>query len=105
MEAISGMTDIPLVLHGVSVFIGSYQKTITLGHAKICMVAWTDETCRMFQENSDLYEPCGAYDIRHWSRGRDQKPPGWRFLCSVLRPYARNDYDDGSSVTNGSGSV
>ncbi len=26
-------------------------------------------------------------------------------FCAVLRPYARNDYDDGSSVRNGSGSV
>ncbi|XRJ10122.1 6-phospho-5-dehydro-2-deoxy-D-gluconate aldolase [Bacillus subtilis] len=65
MEAISRMTDIPLVLHGASgIPQDQIKKAITLGHAKIninteCMVAWTDETRRMFQENSDLYEPRG----------------------------------------------
>lgn len=63
MEEISRMTDIPLVLHGASgIPQDQIQKAITLGHAKIninteCMVAWTDETRRMFQEQSDLYEP------------------------------------------------
>ena len=63
MEAISRMTDIPLVLHGAS---GIPQDQIKShhAHAKIninteCMVAWTDETRRMFQENGDLYEPRG----------------------------------------------
>ncbi|MFT3655261.1 6-phospho-5-dehydro-2-deoxy-D-gluconate aldolase [Bacillus sp. B01(2024)] len=65
MEAISRMTDIPLVLHGASgIPQDQIQKAITLGHAKIninteCMVAWTDETRRMFQKTSDLYEPRG----------------------------------------------
>ncbi|MFF3471996.1 class II fructose-1,6-bisphosphate aldolase, partial [Bacillus velezensis] len=65
MEAISRMTDIPLVLHGASgIPQDQVKKAITLGHAKIninteCMVAWTDETRRMFQENGDLYEPRG----------------------------------------------
>lgn len=64
MEAISRMTDIPSFFTGHPGFRRIRSKAITLGHAKIninteCMVAWADETRRMFQENSDLYEPRG----------------------------------------------
>ncbi|MEC1751879.1 class II fructose-1,6-bisphosphate aldolase [Bacillus mojavensis] len=63
MEEISKTTNIPLVLHGASgIPADQIARTIQLGHAKIninteCMMAWTEETRVMFQENQDLYEP------------------------------------------------
>ncbi|MGX4768030.1 class II fructose-1,6-bisphosphate aldolase [Bacillus mojavensis] len=63
MKEISKTTNIPLVLHGASgIPADQIARTIQLGHAKIninteCMMAWTEETRVMFQENQDLYEP------------------------------------------------
>ncbi|MEC1290335.1 class II fructose-1,6-bisphosphate aldolase [Bacillus mojavensis] len=63
MEEIAKTTNIPLVLHGASgIPADQIARTIQLGHAKIninteCMMAWTEKTRVMFQENQDLYEP------------------------------------------------